>query len=103
MLYDTGDRLHRLVDVRDSTQFSICSLSTATNVPLSKLTEYSLEEVYAELGANNATPIYVVCRRGIFSAQATDLLLKKGATNVFNIRGGLEAWRDEVDHSFPCY
>lgn len=50
-----------------------------------------------------ASPVYVMCRRGILSAAATKLLLEHGFTNVRNVRGGLTAWHYDVDQSFPLY
>lgn len=47
--------------------------------------------------------VYVMCRRGILSAAATNLLLEKGLSQVYNIRGGLTAWHHEVDTGFPLY
>lgn len=48
-------------------------------------------------------PIYVICRRGIDSTTATRLLMDHGFLNVFNIEGGLNAWRTECDSDFPSY
>jgi rhodanese-related sulfurtransferase len=48
-------------------------------------------------------PIYVLCRRGIDSVSATQLLISQGFKNIYNINGGITAWKDEVDNSFPSY
>jgi rhodanese-related sulfurtransferase len=54
-------------------------------------------------------PIFCICRRGIFSVEATHLLSKaktegrSGIHSVKNITGGLAFWSDEVDSSFPKY
>lgn len=47
--------------------------------------------------------VYVLCRRGIASSKAVVYLKEKGLKNVYNIRGGLEAWSQQVDDDFPQY
>lgn len=54
--------------------------------------------------------IYVTCRRGIDSRVATSLLTKHYShqsnsieVEVFNLDGGLVAWKNEVDPAFPMY
>jgi adenylyltransferase/sulfurtransferase len=95
-----------LLDVRVRRQFEMCSLSQdAINVPLANLPE-ELERV-AEL-SNGVKPVYCLCRRGIASSEATRILVEatKSHPGIFspkNIRGGLVAWSNEVDPSFPIY
>jgi adenylyltransferase/sulfurtransferase len=48
-------------------------------------------------------PIFILCRRGIDSIKATELLLKNGYKNVININGGLQSWKEQVDPNFPSY
>lgn len=99
------DKPHVLLDVRVRRQFEMCSLHGAINIPLANLPE-ELGRV-ADL-SNGVNPVYCLCRRGIASSEATRILLE--ATNshpgIFsprNIRGGLVAWANEVDPSFPKY
>ena len=47
--------------------------------------------------------LYCVCRRGHDSILATQLLLQLGFQNVYNVEGGLTAWKDTVDPVFPMY
>ena len=47
--------------------------------------------------------LYCVCRRGHDSILATQLLLQLGFQNVYNVKGGLTAWKDTVDPAFPMY
>ncbi|GGS01271.1 rhodanese-like domain-containing protein [Deinococcus sedimenti] len=37
-------------------------------------------------------PVYVICRSGNRSAQASAQLVKAGYTRVFNVDGGMNAW-----------
>jgi adenylyltransferase and sulfurtransferase len=91
---------HVLLDVRDEVQYHMCNLSGSINIPLSELKE-RLEEVKSVRG--EGLPIYVMCRRGINSKKATQLLCDNHFENVFNVRGGLTSWSKEVDHEFPLY
>jgi adenylyltransferase/sulfurtransferase len=96
---------HVLLDVRVREQFEICSLEGAINMPLESLKDNL--HVVAEL-SEGTKPVYCLCRRGIASVAATSILNLAAATHpnlhsVKNIDGGLDAWRKEVDSSFPKY
>jgi rhodanese-related sulfurtransferase len=68
--------------------------------------QISIGEVYSSEQASfihyGNEPLYVICRRGIDSVFATQLLIKNGF-NAINIIGGLTAWHDMVDNKFPMY
>jgi rhodanese-related sulfurtransferase len=64
------------------------------------------EEIEEQLEKREQPKLYVICRRGVDSTAAALLLLKEygvPACSVFNITGGLDAWRKEVDPTFPSY
>ena len=101
---DNGEP-HVLLDVRVPRQFEMCSLDGAVNIPLAKLSE-ELDRV-AQL-SNGTKPVYCLCRRGVFSVEATHILTEAkerypDICSPKNIRGGLQAWVKEVDNSFPKY
>lgn len=96
---------HVLLDVRAKQQFDMCSLEGSINIPLADLKNQldQLEEL-----SGGSKPIYCLCRRGIFSVEATHVISKameerSRIHSVKNISGGLAAWSDEVDASFPKY
>lgn len=97
---------HVLLDVRVKQQFDICSLENSVNIPLSDIEDqlHHLEEL-----SNGNKPVYCICRRGIFSVAATKKIAKaimdgkSKIHSVRNISGGLTAWSNEVDNSFPMY
>ena len=94
---------HVLLDVRVAQQFEMCALDGAINIPLANL-QNELDRV-AELSGGQKV-VYCICRRGIASAEATKLLLdaaRSGIHSVRNVTGGLTAWHDQVDGSFPKY
>lgn len=101
-----GGADHVLLDVRVSRQFEMCSLKGAINIPLARLND-EIERV--EELSDGQKPVYCLCRRGIASTEATRLIMEAMSTthpriySVFNISGGLQAWRSEVDSSFPSY
>lgn len=88
---------HILLDVRDPSQFAVCALPNALNVPLRHLSA-RVEEVKAK-----GLPVFVMCRRGVDSLAATELLVSAGVQRVKNIDGGLCAWHSSVDPMFPLY
>jgi sulfur-carrier protein adenylyltransferase/sulfurtransferase len=47
--------------------------------------------------------IVIYCRSGRRSAEAADFLQKAGYRKVFNLKGGILAWSDQVDPTVPKY
>jgi sulfur dioxygenase len=81
-----GQAAARLIDVREPPEFEgeFGHLTGAESVPLA-----SLKAAAAQW--NRDEPIYLVCRSGRRSAAAAAELLELGFTNVFSVRGGMEA------------
>ena len=50
-----------------------------------------------------AEKVYVMCRRGNASKEATELLLSLGINQAVNVEGGMDAIRREIDPSLPNY
>lgn len=109
-------REHILVDVREPTQFALCSLPGSVNIPISELVSpqglpvadgKGDGEGYAGLtGLDEESDVVVVCRFGNDSQLAVQRLRKMGVgkgRKVMDIKGGLRAWREEVDEGFPEY
>jgi monothiol glutaredoxin len=55
------------------------------------------------LGLDLDTPIALHCHHGIRSQEAGQQLLREGFRNVFNLKGGVDAWSQLVDSSVPRY
>ena len=113
-LKDAANKEHLLFDVREKVQFDICSLEGSLNVPFSTLQGNRLGNILEEkpywLPENLApdTPIYVVCRLGndsqIVARRLKELGLdKEGKRHIRDIKGGLKAWKEQVDSSWPEY
>lgn len=91
---DAGEDF-QLLDVREQHEFDIVNLG-GDLIPLSDVL-YQLDEISEE------KPVYVLCKTGVRSAEAVELLEDEGYTNVKNIRGGIEAYRKEIDESLLAY
>lgn len=108
---------HTLIDVREPPQFELCHLEHSINIPFSQFSSSAypdkLENSMLRQLLDNAHaykgPIYLVCRFGNDSQLAVQALrslpefASPEARAVKDIRGGLEAWRREVDPRFPEY
>ena len=109
----TTDRPSRpiLLDVRNSTEFGICHLRDAINLPLSEIQQDkgALRDHLLESSCNKH-PLFFICRYGNDSLEAVRLAeeFQQDArlsvnVEIMDIKGGLKAWKDEVDPSFPEY
>ena len=90
-----GDSL-KLVDVREPHEAEIARIPGAESIPLGKLTSR-----IAEL--NPDEEIVLICKEGTRSARALKVLRDAGFRKVRNLKGGINAWAQEVDPSLPVY
>ena len=113
---------HILVDTRESVQFELCNIDGSRNIPFSAVSairtntsngSYESVEIeeplwVRELRQQPDKPIFIVCRLGNDS-QMTVKKMKElgldysGKRFIGDIRGGLRAWKQTVDHGFPEY
>lgn len=104
-----GAQQHLLVDVRDRTQFGICSIPGSINIPFSEFEAAAAEEnrqtgtgqrrhlIPPEMEAvleKHApdTLVYMLCRLGNDSQVAAKMVMRYGRQNVFDVRGGVAEW-----------
>ncbi len=85
-----------LVDVREPNELDICRIPGATLLPLS-----ALPQRFGELPKDQ--PIVLHCKAGKRSMKALQFLRQQGYANLRSVRGGIEAWSNEVDPSVPKY
>ncbi len=78
---------YRLIDLRTPAEFEQYHIPTAVNIPMNVLTE-------SGLGRQEKLVLY--SDSGIHSAQAWMLLRAQGYTSVSMLKGGLDAWKDQV-------
>jgi rhodanese-related sulfurtransferase len=81
---DRGESIE-LIDVRTPAEFREVHVSVARNIPLDRLDPAALR---AELGAERAKPLYLICRSGSRGQQACERLSAAGLANVVNVEGG---------------
>ncbi len=86
----------RLIDVREPNELEISRLPHAELIPLGQLAAH-LKEL------DSAQEIVLFCRSGSRSTRALELLVSAGFRKVKNLRGGINAWAQEVDPTLPRY
>jgi sulfur-carrier protein adenylyltransferase/sulfurtransferase len=91
---DRGDEIF-ILDVREPHEYQICNLGGYL-IPLGDLPGRVHE-------LDSARAIVAHCRSGKRSAEAVEFLRKSGFSRIWNLKGGILAWSDEVDPSVPKY
>jgi len=85
-----------LLDVRDPVELEMAAVQTALHIPMrdvpSRLSELDRE-----------SPIVVMCHTGRRSFMVAEYLVGNGFSQVFNLRGGIDAWSTEIDPQVPRY
>jgi adenylyltransferase/sulfurtransferase len=88
-LVDSGEDIY-LLDVRRDSEF----VAERLNFTDLRVTHDSLEFFLELLPQEKSTPIYCFCRGGVRSATATRYLLSVGYSQVYNVAGGMLAWKE---------
>lgn len=86
----------QLIDVREPYEYKIANLGGEL-IPLKEI-----ETAASKIDANKQ--VIVHCRSGKRSAQAIEQLEQKfGFRNLYNLKGGILAWAQEIDPDMPKY
>jgi len=98
---DLKERLERdpnliLLDVREPHELEIAAIKGAKNIPLGEVAQRMSE-------LDSAEEMVVFCKRGSRSARAIEILSSAGFKKMKNLKGGINAWAEEVDKSLPLY
>ena len=91
---DRGDDLF-VLDVREPHEYQICNMNGYL-LPLGDLPRRVHE-------LDSSREIVAHCRSGKRSAEAAEFLRKAGFRKIWNLKGGILAWADDVDPSMPKY
>jgi adenylyltransferase/sulfurtransferase len=91
---DAGNQPY-LLDVREQSEHEFCNIGGHV-IPLREIPSRARE-------LETSREIIVYCRVGIRSASAVAYLRSQGFEKVWNLRGGIMAWVDDVDPSLPKY
>lgn len=79
-----------LLDVRSPAEYENIHAK-----PVKRLIEHTrVADVSSHLTVDKNTPIYLICRTGRRSGIAGQDLVDLGFTQVYNVTGGTNAWRD---------
>jgi len=106
---------HLLLDVRERELFDVGSIRGAVNVPYSEIRAGEKgdgeggeggQPGWMPAGWRDDVPIYVVCRVGNDSQVVAKMLRERGRhvrrqRFIGDIRGGMQAWKREIDPTFP--
>jgi rhodanese-related sulfurtransferase len=93
--YERGEDVV-LLDVREPAELAIASLGTVVHIPMREIPAR-----LAELPRDK--PLVVMCHSGRRSQMVADYLIGNGFTEVFNLRGGIDAWSTQIDSHVPRY
>ena len=77
-----------ILDIREGDDYASGHLPRARHIPLSQLSKR-----VDEIGKFKDKPVIVTCKTGTKAGSATRLLKQAGFTNVFELRGGVNAWQ----------
>ncbi|NIY74435.1 sulfurtransferase [Thalassospira sp. HF15] len=91
-----GDHPLDLLDVREDWELEICAISQAHHIPLSELSGR-----VGELAPEK--PLAIICHHGVRSRHAGRFLEDRGFKEVFNVRGGIDAWALDIERDMSRY
>lgn len=84
-----------LLDVRESFEYQVSNLDGEL-IPLDQLPA-RIDEILI----HKEKEVIVMCRSGSRSRSAAELLKQHGFKQVYNLKGGITAWANEIDNSIP--
>ena len=81
-----------LIDVRTLQEYNEGHIPKTIHIPHDQI-----EERYHELAHLRSKKILLVCRSGIRSLYAAEILQEKGFQEVYNLEGGMLEWTGEIE------
>ncbi len=86
----------KVIDVREPFEYEIARIEGVPLLPMSQL-----QQRFTELDPN--TQYYLLCKVGARSHSAVEFLREQGFKYVKNVKGGTNAWAEEIDRNLPRY
>ena len=86
----------KIVDVREQHEYEICRLPGSKLIPLSEFVQRIGE-------LDSADEVVLHCHHGMRSMKALDLLRSAGFRKIKSLRGGIDAWAEQIDPDMPRY
>ncbi len=90
-----GQEDFQLIDVREEFEYETSNIN-GDHIPLA-------EVILEQEKISREKPVVIHCRSGKRSAQAIMLLEREGFDNLYNLQGGILAWRDTFDPDMQVY
>jgi rhodanese-related sulfurtransferase len=93
-----------LLDVRELPELAQAKIED-TRLEVTHLSRLAREgpSALSESVRGQEIPVYVICHHGNRSMQVTAWLAQQGYKNVFNVKGGIDAYARQVDSSVGFY
>ena len=93
-----------LLDVRELVELDRAKItdSRLEIQPMSRLANQGVNAL-PEAAKSLDAEIYVICHHGVRSADVTRWLISQGWTNVFSVRGGINAYARSIDKTVGLY
>lgn len=85
----------QLIDVREEHELEICEIG-GEHIPMGDVMD-NLEKISKD------KQVVIMCRSGARSGTICRALEAEGFSNVYNLKGGILAWADEIDSSITKY
>lgn len=85
-----------LIDVREPFEYEIAHIAGSRLIPMGQVAANT-----SEFAKGRKT--VVMCKTGVRSANAIEFLQEQGLTELWNLEGGIEAWRRQIDPSLRKY
>ena len=85
----------QLIDVREQHEVDICEIG-GEHIPMGDVMD-NLDKI------SKTKQVIVHCKAGSRSGAICNALEKQGFTNVYNLKGGILAWANEIDNSVTKY
>jgi rhodanese-related sulfurtransferase len=81
----------QLIDVREEHEYETVNIG-AELIPMGTVPDH-IQQIAKD------KPVFIHCRSGVRSANICNYLESQGYTNVYNVKGGILAWINEIDPS----
>lgn len=102
MPWDLAERLAQgapllVLDVREPAEFAQAQIAGSVNVPrgtLESACDWGYDETLPELAAARERPVVVICRSGLRSVLAADVMQQMGFADVVSLKTGVRGWND---------
>src|SRR5689334_9876477 len=92
---DAGENID-IIDVREDWEVQIGTLPNAIHIPMDDIPD-SVDKISKD------KPVVIMCHTGRRSEQVVMWLESEDFENLYNLVGGIAAWKADVDPSIPGY